>query len=420
MNGYCAYFLSAFVICSVFAVHEAYGTATSPILQIKSGIPLSDVVCNEDLVRLTHPTKETIRCVKASSVDFFVSQGWATAPDLAPQVPEISDTLKSISIIKSESIGVKKSTTAVYDYVFEVCAGSVTFVAPEVIIKSDVQTKTVTLANDIPKNSCLTTVTSITAVSSDSIKAELAKQDDIVAKISSIKSDIDAYAKQLDEEKINFAQILAQNKTADKQQKLDESITKINTLRQSANDLKDDLNRYYFILYGPQPSKSSALPKTSFTGSEISGDSVKIISITNNAKTSPAFDVALEVCAGEKSISAPIVELSSDTKKTILKLSAVTANSCYVTGAKIESNSADSITAKFTESTSAISSIETIIKNLEDNLSQKRTELSDLTQKATSPDAKQIRKLSNEITALRDDLVKAKSLYYNTLYNAYK
>lgn len=407
-------FLSAFAISGT-----AYGDAVAPRIQIKSGIPTSDVTCNEDLIRLFNVQKDKVRCVKSSSVDLFVKRGWSIAPDLAPEVAEISDSIKKISVTKTESLGVKKSETAVYDYVFEVCAGSITLVAPEVIIKSDVQTKTIILADDIPRNSCYTTAAAINAVKADSIRSELAKQDDIVAKISSIKSEIDERTTQLEAEKKNFAQILTQQKTDGKQQKIDESNSKINTLRQAMNDLKDDLNRYYFILYGA-PQKSSSIPKTSFAGSEVTGNSVKIISISNSPKTGAAYDVVLELCAGQNQISTPIVDLASDTKQSTLKLTTVASKSCYKTGAKIEAKTPDSITAKFKESTNTIASIENIIKDLDAKLDQKRVELKELTEKTDRPDAKKIRQLNNEITALRDEIVKAKSQYYQTLYNAYK
>lgn len=411
--------LSIIMLVSVLAISEAQGAAISPKIQINSGIPISDVTCNEDLVRLFNVVKDKVRCVKSSSVDFFVKKGWSVAPDLAPNVAEISDSIKKISITKTESLGVKKSETAVYDYVFEVCAGSVTLVAPEVILKSDVQTKTITLADDVPKNSCYTTAAAINAVRVDSIKVELTKQDDIVAKISSIKSEIDDKTVQLEMEKKNFAQILVQQKTDDKQQKMDESTSKIISLRQAVNELKDDLNRYYFILYGAS-QKSSTLPKTSFSGSEISGNTVKVISVQNSPRTGATFDVVLELCAGQNQISTPIVDLTSDTKQSTLKLTTVPAKSCYKTGAKIEARIPESISAKFKDSTQTVVSLETTIKNLDDKLDQKRAELIDLTENVSKPDAKKIRQLNSEITALRDEIVKAKSQYYQTLYNAYK
>jgi low affinity Fe/Cu permease len=190
-------------------------------------------------------------------------------------------------------------------------------------------------------------------------------------------------------------------------------------MRQSISSLKDDLNRYYFVLYDVPKSKTIQQSKVSFTDSDIAKRSVKIISLTP-ARTEGVFDVVIEVCAGNNPISDPITSLSSDRKQSTLKLSKVIANTCYKTGAKMDATLQESITAIFVDSVSDTIALESTIKELVSKLGQTRTELTSLTQNTINPDPKRIHQLTEVITSLRADIVAAKSLYYQSLYKAYK
>lgn len=371
------------------------------------------------MVKLIVPTQSRVICVIESSSATLIERGWITAADTEPSVAEIYDTVKTISVTKVTGIGVKKSTTAVYDYVFEVCAGGVTLAAPEVIVKSDMETKKIVLANDVVSNSCNREIISIIAIDQASIRAELAKQDDIVSKIASIKEEIDTLTQQIEVEKTSLAALLVQQNSDEKRQQLNEAIAKISTLRQSLTDLKDDINRYYYILYGGAQQKAQTLPKKSFTGTEITGDSVKIMSVTPT-RTEGKFDIVMEICAGSKTISDPVVEISSGDKQNTLKLNKVTANSCYKTGAKIEATDSQNIFVKFAEVVSETSTLKDILWTLETRLSQKRADLADLTQKSTNPDPQQIHQLTQEISSLREQVVTTKALLYQNLYKLYK
>lgn len=397
-------------------LEEARGDAIHPLVQIHMGIPPNEVVCNEDLVKLVDSEKTRVICVKESSVEIFAKGGWERLPDSEPSVTEIKDTIKTISITKAESIGVKKSSTSIYNYVFEVCAGSVTLVAPEIIIKTDLDTKTITLSQDIPANSCRMSSATVTAINSSSITASLTNQDDIVSKIASINDKITSLNQQLEAEKETLASILPEQSTDEKKAKIGESTTKITSLRQAINDLRDDIARYNLVLYG-QKSKVD-LPKTSFTGSEISGNHVKIISALPS-KTKGVWDVVLEVCAGKESISDPIIKITTDTVDTTLKLTKITSNSCYKTGTKVGADSSSSISLKFSDVTFEIARLQGLIKDMEVKLATKRGELADLTN-TVNPDPKKIHKVTNEIISLREDIVRAKSSLYQSIYSAYK
>ncbi len=413
------FFLPVFLIASIFLVNSAYGDAISPIRQLNAGIIPSEVVCNDGLVRIVDHAKNKSACVKSSSVETLVKRGWQEAPGRQVQATEINDTIKPISTTKVEGVGVKKSTTAVYDHVFEICAGSINLVAPEVIIKSDIETKTVIISADVTANSCIISAATIIAIDDESVQSELRNQDSIIAKIASVRSDIERSILQLEEERMKFATILAEQDGETKKQRMDESIAKISQLRQSISGLKDDLNRYYFVLYDVPKSKTVQQSKVSFTGSDITERSVKIISLTP-ARTEGVFDVALEVCAGNNPISDPMISLSSDRKQSTLKLNKVIANTCYKTGAKIDATLQESITASFVDSVSDTIALESTIRQLESKISQTRAELTNLTQNTINPDPKRIHQLTEEITALRADIVAAKAMYYQSLYKAYK
>lgn len=404
-------------VFGIFTINEAYGDAIHPLVQVHMGIPPNEVVCNEDLVKLVDSEKNRVICVKESSVEIFAKGGWERLSDSEPSVAEIKDTIKTISIIKTESIGVKKSSTSIYDYVFEVCAGSVTLVAPEILVRTDLDTKSITLSQNIPANSCRISYAVVTAVNAESIKATLTNQDDIVSKISSINDDLNSLNQKLETEKQTLASILLEQNNDEKKMKIGESTTKISSLRQTINDLRDDLARYNLVLHG-QKIKTDLAPKTSFTGTKISENHVKVISALPS-KTKGIWDVVLEVCAGKESISDPIIKVTSDAGDSTLNLTKISANSCYKTGAKIKATSSSSVSLKFSDTTFEIIRLQELIKDMEEKLATKRNEIADLTNSA-NPDPKKIHIVTNEITSLREDIVRAKSSLYQNIYVAYR
>lgn len=413
------FLLPIFLLATIFIANNAHGDAISPVQQINAGIMPSEIVCNEGLVRVIDQVKNKSACVKSSSVETLLKKGWQEAPGRSVEIIQIDNTIKPVSTTKVEEVGVKKSNTAVYDHVFEICAGSIDFVAPEVTVKSDITMKTITISADVPANSCLISAATIIAVDPDSIRSEIKDQDSIIAKIASVRADIEKSIVQLEEERMIFASILAETDGETKKQRMDESILKINQLRQAISNLKDDLNRYYFVLYDVPKSKTVLQSKPSLSSSDTAERSVKIISLTP-ARTEGSFDVALEVCSGPNAISDPMIVLSSDRKQNTLKLNKVIANTCYKTGAKIEATSQDSISAKFVDSVSDTIALESMIRDLEAKLNKTRMELTNLTQNTVNPDPKRIHQLTEEITALRADIVATKAMYYQSLYKAYK
>ncbi|NIU01177.1 MAG: hypothetical protein GWN01_09690, partial [Nitrosopumilaceae archaeon] len=66
-----------------------------------------------------------------------------------------------------------------YNFVFEACVKAQQVIAPEVYVKSDSESKTVTLAENIMPNSCVTSAVFIKASDPDSITAQLINKGEI-------------------------------------------------------------------------------------------------------------------------------------------------------------------------------------------------------------------------------------------------
>jgi hypothetical protein len=412
------FLLSTVLIASMF-VMNAYGDIASPLRQMKAGIIAEEILCNDGLTRMVDSTKSKAICVKETTSNIFLERGWQVVPGRQVQATIVENTLSTIATIKTESVGARGSSTAIYDHVFEVCAGPVTFVAPNVIIKSDIETKTVTVSTDVAANSCLVSAATITAVNADSIRSDLISHDSIQLKISSVSDEISNLTQQLEDERRNFAAVIAEPESEAKKQRVDESTNKISQLRQSIAGLKDDLNRYYFVLYDASRLKAVQPPSVSFSGTQISENSIKIISSTP-ARTQGMFDLVLELCAGEKSISDPMVTLSSDVAERTVKLNRINSDSCYKTGAKIEARSQDSITVRFSQATSTHIFLEETIKEMEERMNQKRVELTQMTQSGMEIDPKQVHRLTEEMSSLRAEILTAKAMLHQSLYKSYK
>lgn len=412
------FFLSAFLIGSVF-ITSAYGDAISPVRQIKAGILVDEVVCNDGLLRMVDPAKTRAICVRDSTVPTFNERGWEVVQGRVVQEVDVETAVNPISTTRIEDVREGRSSAVPFNHVFEVCAGHITYTAPKVIIRSDIETKSVTISADVPANSCLLSAATIYAISPDTIRTEVAGHDSVILKISAVSAEIDRLTQQLETERVSFAATLAEQDSEAKRQKVDESIVKIAQLRNSISNLKDDLNRYYFVLYGGVGPRAEHTPGTTFGGTEITGNSVRTLSVTPG-RIQGSFDVVIELCAGSSSIADPMVAISSDTHERTLKLNRINADSCYKTGAKIDAMSQESISVRFAEGVSSHAALQNTIVDLEMQMNQKRAELVALTQGTVNPDPAEINRLTGEMSSLRDQILTAKALLHQSLYKAYK
>src|SRR3990172_11639350 len=119
-----------FAISGMLLSTAAFADVVSPKKQLRAQISIEDVICNEGYVKVIKATTGNPSCVKPSTAEKLISQGWAKPVD--PKLIDEEEMEKSPigKINKLSVVGVKDSTGKItpkvsiigYDFVFEVCA----------------------------------------------------------------------------------------------------------------------------------------------------------------------------------------------------------------------------------------------------------------------------------------------------------
>jgi peptidoglycan hydrolase CwlO-like protein len=356
----------------------------------------------------------------------LVTKGWAKPVDEGKLNDFISKLTVSKGTIKKilttpintdfGKLSAKVSATS-YDFVFEVCASTQTLVSPEVLIRSESETKNYELVETIAPNTCVTSATIIKAANPDSITATLVSKGDVSQIVVSLVEKIDSLKEQLLDVKQSFGK---ENTNANKQQG-----NKIGDLRKQLNDAREDLHKLYFTMYTPSNIKLTT-EKISFSGTPIVGETVTKISVNKSVATPDSYDVVFEVCAGEKQVRIPVIMVSSDKQNMDIKLGdKIAPNTCQMTYAKIGATNPESITVKVAgnaESSIKIGQLESKIADLTKQFTSEKELLKGLVHDPKRPTDfnEQLTKKTENISKLRNEIISAKGELSKLLYLSYR
>src|SRR3990172_3397754 len=192
------YSIIVFSFASIFLSSVAFEDVISKKKQLQAQISAEDVICNEGYVKIIKITTGNPSCVKPSTAEKLIKQGWASPVDSKIIVDaEMKkdpigkiNKLAVVQVIGSAGIQTPKIPVIGYDFVFEVCALDQTIYVPNVFVKSDSAAQYVELASRVDANSCQTTSTIVKAANPDSIIATLENKGGISEKISLLESQI--------------------------------------------------------------------------------------------------------------------------------------------------------------------------------------------------------------------------------------
>lgn len=419
------------VITALFAIgilvsSSVYADVIPPVKQKKLGIINDEIVCDSGKFKILKEGKNSVACVKPDSVSKLVSNGWAQKIDETKLVDYISKLNLSTGKINTLLVSpintdfgkqIGKVSVASYDFVFDVCASSQALVSPEVIIRSDSETKNYELAETIPANSCVPSATTIKAANPDTISANLVSKGDISEIIISASAKVESLKQELLSEK----QSLGKEKSDTNQKQGN----KIADLRKKLNDARAELHRLYFILYAPGKSTFTN-EKMSFSGTVIQGQTSTIMSISPSVATPNTYDVVFEACAGEKQVRIPIIMISSESQDVNVKLgNKIAPNTCQMTSAKITASDPDSITIKVAgneESSTKASDLETKIDDLQKQIILAKETLKELVHNSDRPEnfSEQLSSKVENISNLRNEIISAKAELSKILYQTFK
>jgi len=397
-----------------------------PKKQASLGISSEDIVCESGLFKVIKLGNNSVACVKPESAPKLVSKGWAQTFDESV-LNELTKQL-SISSGKINTLIVTPITTDFgklspkvsvgnYDYVFEVCATSKSLVSPEILVRSDSETKHFELVETISTNTCVVSGTVIKAANPDSISATIVSKGDVSQIILSASDRVTSLKQQILDAKQSFGK---ENTDANKKQG-----NKIADLRLQLNDAIADLHRMYFLLYTTSKTNFK-VEKMSFSGTPIPGETATKISVSKSVSTPNTYDVVFEACAGEKQVRIPIVMITSDMQNVNVKLGdKIAPKTCQLTSAKIGATDPETISIKVAgnaDSSNKAADLESKINDLQNQLISEKDLLKNLVHDPKRPDNfnEQLTMQVEKISKLRNDIISAKAELSKILYQTYQ
>ena len=415
----------------------------TPREQMDSGINAANVVCKAGYVLIVRATSDTAACVKKSSSDKLIENGWATKLsallEKKPQLSSIGD-VKTVKIVPIFVDKKRQDTTpgivTGYNYVFEACSKSSFIRAPEILVTSDSETKIVKLSENIPPKSCQTSATLIKATDKDSIKASLVKKTDLVIIVGELESRVTDLKERLAVEKKSIATLAKQesSQSPDYKKKVSEKTDLIISLRNELNAARADLqkNQYALIVGSKAPLKvqpisdmdestSSSLPVTS--NATLNTPYVKKIntisqySDAGRLKSDPlisSFSFVFDACAGKDNIMFPQVMIRSDSEiKSVQMSESLDAHTCQTSSTIIKASDKNSIKGMMVTSgdiSKSISELESKVASLKESIAAAKKTLSDLVKQSPAPEdlQQQATDLTDKIVQQRNELNQAK------------
>ena len=426
------------IIISIFLITSvgfSYADVISPKKQASLNFLPEDIVCKEDLVKLYKINTGKAACVEPSSATKLVEFGWASPlsedmkSDIITKKATPAGTVKTVNVLKQVGAAGKLDTTPrinAFNYVFEACAGEKNIRAPEVVVTSDSETKSIKLASQLKAEQCRTTSTIIKANDPQSISSVLLNKGGITKKINDMESNLTMLLSQLEQEKK-----LLTSSSGDAK-KTSEITQKIVNLKKEINSQRYDIQKYQLFLFA-DPKKPSKLPTlTSFTGKPVEGLSAEIISLARHVSQPKesqqiiSYNVIFGACAGPELVRIPMVVISSDEEIIPAKIAdKIPSNTCQQSVAKILAKDKNSIEIAIDSKqsiSSKINEIETNITELVEQLNLANKNLTNLlTADLTDPKInEEITMTTTKISDLRSKITAKKAEVASLLLQTYR
>ena len=405
-------------------VDNSYADVIPPKKQTALNFAPGEIVCKEALVKLIKQSNGKAACVEPSSVDKLVEFGWATPisdelrSDIIAKKATPAGTIKHLMTLNQVAQpGRLDSSTRVnaYNYVFEACAGDKNIRAPEIVITSDSEIKSVKVASMLKSEQCRTTSAVIKANDPNSITSVLLNKGGITKTITDMETNLNNLLMQLEQEKK-----LLSSTSADNSKKTSEITQKITDLKKQINSQRSELQKYQLFLFS-DPKRPSSLPTlTSLTGKPIETLQTEITMISKQvsqpkeAEGITNYNVMFEACANEL-VRIPMVTISSDYEtKEINIADKIAPRTCQTSVAKIFAKDHNSIQVSISSKqsvSSKVSEIEASITELQSQLNLANKNLTNLLATNLTPEqmAGDLTKTTTKISDLRSKILAKKA-----------
>ena len=410
-----------FALSGLFLSNITYADVISPKKQVELKIKVVNVTCKQGLVKVIKAGDDSPACVKPSTAEKLEKLGWAKQVDpkkieeakMASKEP--LGEIKKVLVTKVAGDAGRLETaprTVAYNFIFDACAFGKTIRAPQVLVSSGSESKTVQLAGQILANTCQTNVVKIRAVDPNTITGELLNMGRITDKITTLETKIADLRKQIEDEKKKLSDLAGLGPEADSAE-LSKTSKLLLDLRSQLNLVRGEYNTYLFSLHVNTASLSEFKKPLSFTGSAIEGvkfETVNIYKAIDSTERPFTYNAVFKVCSDLETIRVPQVKVTSDEGSiTVNMADKIPLKTCQTTIAKIKATNVESISYELGTTNAVSSKISELQQNIDTQqktLGELKEELAQLTRIAQKPFdfEEQVTELSNQIIDLRNKI----------------
>ena len=438
-----AFLISVLLASSVTVSNVVHADVIPPKDQMDLNFTPKEVICKEKFVKVIRVFNGDAACVTPDVVDSLVERGFALPidPNVITKVEEIQSnkigTITHMATTKQyKNPGAIETFPKIdtHNYVFKICAIDEKIRAPEVIVTSDSETKSVKL-RDVQLTSCYTTAVKVRASDPDSISSRLLNHGGITESITELENKIASLKSDITAQREKLSSINEETSTTDRAKKVSAIHKKISDIRNDLKNTRAELQKYLLFLSLSTTTDIFPVVKgKSITGMDIDGVLSEIISVNealiqpeDRPENSMAYNVVFEICTDNNPLRIPVVELSSDIASKVVKMAdKVVKNSCQVSTGKINAFSANSIKIQLagqTQSSKIIVELEKKIESIKDKMNIEQERLNSAsTSSSISKEQRQIiiSETTDKFVELRKELNSVKVDLHKILLEVYR
>ncbi len=195
-------------------------------------------------------TKTTISTITVFAIASMLLISGFNLPGADAQTTPSVKTVKITNIGSQGKIYESQPRTIGYVYVFQACAGDQPIRAPEIVVTSDSEVRSVKLATDLSANACQVSSTIIKASSPDTIQGKLFAKDTVTKMVNNVEKRLSGIKIMLSEKNLELQKIVKQPDSDTNTSKLIKLSQEIVELRKELKDARAEYYRLLFLIHG--------------------------------------------------------------------------------------------------------------------------------------------------------------------------
>lgn len=195
-------------------------------------------------------TKTTISVITVFAIASMLLVSGFNLPAAEAQTAPTVKTVKIAPVQAQEPIFKSQPRTISYVYVFEACAGDNPIRAPEIVVQSDSEVRSVKLAADLSPSACQVSSTILKAASTDTISGKLFTKSTITKMVNDVEKRLANIKMLLSERNAELQTVIKQPDSTANTSKLVKLSQEIVELRKELKDARSEYYRLLFLIHG--------------------------------------------------------------------------------------------------------------------------------------------------------------------------